>query len=285
MRNMQKSVSVVVVVVIAVMAWIAVAASGFAKQATIESSAPFPLEPGISNQFLPFVSGYELPTATPTPTITPTPSPTPLPSGVNVLPNFDAHTYTDQDGFEHLAIRGQVENTSGSSVVLVRVSVEIVNADGQVVDTISDYTALDLVHNNERACFHLDGYIPQNYSHFVWNATEYYTTVDHRPNLVVTDFDLWIIDISPWPPDYVYEYAVRGHIRNDEAVAVHGVDAIVTVFEDELVVGCIGFSSIDPPTIFPGESAEFESRSLIYIGPSFPPANRTHVVQATGYIP
>jgi hypothetical protein len=286
MSQSAKSMVVVAVILVAVAVWVALATYNlFGRGAEASDGAVSSVAGPPPKGFVPFVSAYDFPTATPTPTVTPTPSPTPLPSGVNVLPNFDAHVYTDPDGYEHLAIRGQVENTSGSSVMLVRVSVDVINTTGQVVDTIESYTALDVVHNNERACFHLDGYVPQNYSHFEWNAPGYYATGEIRPDLVVTDFDLWIIDISPWPPNYVFEYAVKGHVRNDEAVAVHGVDAIVTVLEDDLVVGCIDFSTVEPPTIFPGESAEFTSRDLVYIGPSFPPPERTHIVQATGYIP
>ena len=119
-----------------------------------------PVEHAYSDDtFLPYIAGNRVAQPTPTLTLappatataqaTPTATATTVPAGVTVLDNHT--TYMDSIGALH--IFGEVINNTGYNVEFVKITANLFDSGGQLVDTERTYTTLDVLLPSEKTCF------------------------------------------------------------------------------------------------------------------------------------
>ena len=200
--------------------------------------------------FLPTVYGgrASTPTATAraTATVQPTPTATVAPEGLTVLDNHTAF----RDSLDALHIVGEVRNGTQTNREFVRITGNMFDAGGQLVDTDFTYTRVDVLAPGERGCFHLLFYPgPPNWSSYQFEVSAW-EGGNVTTGLVVTQHS-GSFNILGW-------YELIGMIRNDTSQGAEYVQSIATLYNKaDRVVGC-DLTFVTADTLSPGESSSFK---------------------------
>lgn len=186
------------------------------------------------------------PTATATATTQPTPTATMIPQGLVVLENHTAF----RDSIDALHIVGEVLNGTQTNMEYVKVTANLFNSSGQIIDTDIGYTRLDVLAPSERGCFHIIFYPgPDDWSSYQFEV-DGYAGGDVITGLGVTQHTGGF-NILGW-------YEIVGIIRNDTGLTADYVKSIATLYNtSERVTGCdVAYVSAD--SLSPGESSSFK---------------------------
>lgn len=208
------------------------------------------------------------PTKTPTPTKTFTPTPTSIPSGVYILPN---HTYYI-DSIDSLWIVGEVWNNTLNYLTFVKISANLFNSYGQLIDTDYTYTWLDNLPPGEKTCFDiLFSDNPPGWTYYEFEAPTYWTDGEPLPNITVYNVS------GSYDPTYGW-YEIIGQARNDQGVRVEYVSPVSTLYNSGgKVIGC-DFSFVNSTHLDPGQISAFE---LLFSGRDYSDAS-SYRIQVDG---
>lgn len=218
----------------------------------VSTPAPTPtLTPASTST--PTPTGTATPTLTPsntsTPTLSPTPSPTRTPTAVpvEVLPNHSDYV----DSIDNLWIVGEVQNNTSDYLRFVRITANVFDGEGQLLDTNFSYIDLDSLSPHEKTCFDvLFSDEPAGWSYYEFEV-RYRTGGEPQPSLTVFNDRGSYDSIFGW-------YKIIGQVRNDHGSRVEYVKPVGTVYDASgTVVGC-GFTYVNATDLDPGQTSSFE---------------------------
>lgn len=185
------------------------------------------------------------PTPSPTPTVTATPTSTSVP--VEVLPNHSSYV----DSIDNLWIVGEVQNNTDDYLRFVRITTNLFDTAGQLLDISSSYIDLDSLSPDEKTCFSvLFSEEPAGWAYYEFEA-RYRTGGEPLPNLVIFN------DSGSYDPTFGW-YEIIGQVRNDHGSRVEFVKPVGTLYDGAgTVVGC-DFAYVNARDLEPGQTGSFE---------------------------
>jgi hypothetical protein len=191
--------------------------------------------------YLPAIIKSELPTPTPAPTQQP-------PGSVYVLPNHS--NYVTSWGSLHIV--GEVLNNTSDPISWIKISANLFDSTGHLLDTDFTFPYLDNLAAGEKTCFDLIfSEPPADWSYYEFEPPTY--SVDGEPLLNMNVFD----DSGRYDPtDGSYE--IIGQVRNDNSFRVEYVAPIGTLYNASgTVVGC-DLTWVNSTNLDPGQTSFFK---------------------------
>lgn len=187
--------------------------------------------------YLPYIVNHKLPT----------PTPTPMPPGVHILPNHYAYV----DLVDYLHIVGEVQNNTSNHLRFVRISANIYDSTGRLLDTDYTYIYLDNLPAGDKTCFDILLRQPVGWSYYQFEAPSYWTDGKPLPHLTVTNHS------GAYDPTFQW-YEVIGQVRNDHGTRVEYVSPVGTLYDESgTVLGC-HFTFVNSTHLDPGQTSAFK---------------------------
>jgi len=172
---------------------------------------------------------------------------TPPPPGVTILTNHSHYI----DSIDYLHIVGEVLNNTGDHLRFVKITANIYNSAGQLLDNDFTYIYLDNLPAYQKTCFHLLLSRPAGWSHYQFESPSYWTDGTTLPNLTVLNDD------GSYDPTFDW-YDLAGEVRNDSGRRVEYVSPVGTLYNAfGTVIGC-DFTYVDSTHLDPGQTSSFE---------------------------
>lgn len=169
------------------------------------------------------------------------------PAGVYVLNNHFA--YVDTIGYLHIV--GEVKNTTTNHLRFVKVTANIFNSNGQLLDTEFTYTYLDNLPAGDKTCFHIILKEPIGWSYYEFEPPTYLTDGQPLPNLTIFN------DSGSYDSTFGW-YRIIGQVRNDHGTRVEYVSPVGTLYNASgRVVGC-DFTYVNSTHLDPGQTSSFK---------------------------
>lgn len=182
------------------------------------------------------------PTATATPTATPIQLP---PSNVVVLDNHSTRL-TSIDSFY---IVGEVQNNTDSNVRFVRITADVFNGDGQLIDTTNTYARAEVLAPGQKSCFNvifLDE--PAGWASYQLHV-EYDTTTEQVRPLSVS---------SVTSGSNILGFELLGLVHNNGAEPLDFVKVIGTLYDSNDKVTFCNTTYSNAETLNPGASSSWK---------------------------
>lgn len=192
-----------------------------------------------------------LPTATPTETPTATPTQLP-PSDVVVLDNHSTRL-TSIDSFY---IVGKVQNNTDSNVRFVRITADVFNSDGQLIDTTNTYARAEVLAPGQKSCFNalfLDE--PDGWASYQLHV-EYDTTTEQIRPLSVSNVS---------SGSNILGFELLGLVHNNGAEPLDFVKVIGTLYDSNNKVTFCNNTYSNAETLNPGSSSSWKM-SFVELG-------------------
>lgn len=191
------------------------------------------------------------PTSTPTNTLTPTNTAAPVPPtavpGVHILTNHSSYV----DNIDYLNVVGEILNNTANHLRYVRITVNVFNTNGQLLDTDFTYTSLDTLPPGDKTCFQLWMEEPTSWSYYEFEAPSYWTDAEPLPNLAVFN------DSGSYNSTFGW-YEIIGQVRNDHGSRVEYVSPVGTAYNSSgVVIGC-DFTYVNSTHLDPDQTSSFE---------------------------
>ena len=186
-------------------------------------------------------------TSTLTPVNTPTSTSTSIQQSVQILPD---HSYY-VDSIDYLNIVGEVLNNTADNLRFIKISVNIYNSSGQLLNTDFTYTILDNLPAWDKTCFHVLLQEPADWSYYQFETPTYWTDGQPLPNLAVLN------DSGSYNSTFGW-YEIIGQVRNDQGSRVEYVSPVGTIFNSSgTVIGC-DFTYINSTHLDPDQISSFK---------------------------
>jgi hypothetical protein len=193
------------------------------------------------------------PTATPSSAATTTPSPTPTVSPTQPAANVSilANHSTYVDSIDYLHIVGEISNETANNLRFVRITTNVFDNNGQLLDTEFTYTYLDNLPAGDKTCFHVLMPLPNDWSTYEFEAPTYWT--DGEP-----PSDLEIFNVSgSYDPTFGW-YEIIGQVQNNAGHRIEFVSPVGTLYNNAgTVIGC-DFTFVQSRDLDPGQTSAFE---------------------------
>jgi len=155
------------------------------------------------------------------------------------------------DSIDYLHIVGEVQNNTTNHLRFVKITVNIFNGSGQLLDTDFTYIYLDNLLASERTCFQILLEEPTGWSYYEFEAPTYWTDGEPLPNLAVFN------DSGSYNSTFGW-YEIIGQVRNNHGTRVEYVSPVGTVYNASgVVVGC-DFTYVNSTHLDPGQTSSFE---------------------------
>jgi hypothetical protein len=199
--------------------------------------------------YLPLVMKQETPTPTqtPTPTVPPVPTVTTIPPGVHILQNYSHYV----DSIDYLHIVGEVLNNTSDHLWSVKITVNIFNGGGQLVDVDYSYMYLSNLPAWDKTCFEVLLQEPTDWAYYQFEQPTYWTDGTPLPNMTVYN------DSGSYDPTYGW-YEIIGLVRNDHGSRVEYVSPVGTLYNASgAVVGC-DFTYVSSTHLDPDQTSSFK---------------------------
>jgi len=201
------------------------------------------------------------------PAPTPTQTPTPPPAVVEVLPNYSWHI---NNGY--LVITGEVQNNTSNYVDLIEITVDIYNAQGQLIDTNTEYTYLNnALAPGDKTYFMHSLLEPPGWAFFGFEDPTYEVGGEPAPNLTIFD------DSFIWDP-ISGDYFLWATVRNDDVESVDYTHVIISIYNKTGTVIDGGYAPLNDEYLLPGLESDF---TVIFEGQDF--SNVSYRLQADGW--
>jgi hypothetical protein len=180
-------------------------------------------------------------------TATPTATPTLTPPGVHILSNHSSFV----DSIDYLHIVGEVENGTANHLRFVKITANVFDAAGHLLDTDFTYIYLDNLPAGMKTCFQILMAKPATWSYYEFEAPTYWTDGNPFPNLTVTNYS------GSYNPTFGW-YEIVGQVRNDHATRVEYVSPVGTTYgASGAVVGC-DFTYVNSTHLDVGQTSSFK---------------------------
>jgi hypothetical protein len=158
------------------------------------------------------------------------------------------------DSIDYLNIVGEVQNNTANHLRFVKITANIFNGSGQLLDTDFTYIYLDNLPASDRTCFHISLEEPAGWSYYEFEAPTYWTDGEPLPNLAVLN------DSGSYNSTFGW-YEIIGQVRNDHGTRVEYVSPVGTVYNASGVVGC-DFTYVNSTDLAPDQTSSFEMTFL-----------------------
>lgn len=166
---------------------------------------------------------------------------------VHILNNHFA--FVDTTGYLHIV--GEVRNDTSSHLRFIKITANIFNSGGQLLDTEFTYTYLDNLSPGDKTCFHVIMQEPIGWAYYVFEPPVY--SADGNPPLNLTVFD----DSGSYKSGWGW-YEIIGQVRNDHGARVEYVSPVGTLYNASgTVVGC-DFTFVNSTHLDPGQTSSFK---------------------------
>ena len=163
----------------------------------------------------------------------------------------------------------EVYNNTATGAELFVMYVNLYDANGNLIGTDGGGTRISIIHPQETSCSWVMMDKLPNFAYLDYYGS-YYETSDRRPSLSISDH-------SGNPDNYHYE--TQGIITNDSANTLHYPTAVVSLYINNIVVGCDRNTYL-LPDLAPGQQTSFHTYTWL----PAPTAITTYKLQADGSI-
>jgi hypothetical protein len=193
------------------------------------------------------------PTSTPTTTATasPTPSPTTTAGENGKITVLDNHlSYVSSTGSLHIV--GEVQNNTGIRAAFVKVTVNLFNAQHQLVDTDFTYVDLDPLPVGETTCFDILFFAEApSFSYYTFETSYSETSQASLPIALFGHSGSYHETFEDW-------YEVVGIARNDSGVNAEFVKIIGTLYQHNGQVLDCDFTFTNSDVLAPNQESSWE---------------------------
>lgn len=175
-------------------------------------------------------------------------APTALPPDTVLLGLLSDNNFTDN--FNTLTIAGEVRNDSNLNVGQTNITVTFYDAAGAVIGTANGETMLDVLPPGETSPFLITLTRPSGLASYSLRAVARPVSPKHKAQLSV-------VEVKRFEDDAGF-FHIKGIIKNiGNVVAKRSKVAAVIYGRDGRVIN-VGFAYITPPTLAPGEQANYD---------------------------
>jgi hypothetical protein len=175
------------------------------------------------------------------------PQPTPHPDGVYILDN--STTFIDPGGEQHFV--GEVFNNTDELLQLVEITVNLYDAQDQLLTTGAAYTPMFTLPARARTCFDVALVPPAGTVRYAFAAPAYFTGGAAIPPMSLLN-SAWAYDPASGG------YGLSGQVRSDYSGTAKFVQSIGTLTNAQRqVLGC-GFAFVDSTDLASGQISPFE---------------------------
>lgn len=166
---------------------------------------------------------------------------------MQILSNYSHYV----DSIDYLHIVGEVYNDTSNYLRFVKITANVFDSSGQLLDTDFSYTYLDSLPPDDKTCFHILMSEPDGWAYYEFEDPTYWTDGAPLPNLTIVN------DSSSYDPNYGW-YEILGQVRNDHGARVEYVSPVGTVYNSSsTVIGC-DFTFVNSTHLEPGQISSFE---------------------------
>ncbi len=167
-------------------------------------------------------------------------------SGVYILSNHSY--YVNSSGY--LNVYGEVYNGDSTHFDMVKVSANLYDGSGQLIDTSYDFL-WDNLPAGEKSCFAISLGQHSNWARYEFENPTYWTYGHAFPNIT-------LINVTVNYDSSSNQYTFLGQARNDHGAPVSGVAIIITLYEATgRVIGC-GIGWPNDSSLDPGQTSSFK---------------------------
>ena len=163
----------------------------------------------------------------------------------------------------------EIYNNTTTGIEFFKLFVDLYDVNGNLIGTDYSYAPLSIIHPQETACVDVMFENLPNFDYLNYGGT-YYETSERRPSLSISNH-------SGHPGSYAYE--TLGIITNNSASTVNGVNAVASLYINNIVVGC-DYDYAAVSTLAPGQQSSFNTYTWL---PN-PYAITWYKLQADGWI-
>lgn len=169
------------------------------------------------------------------------------PVGVYILPNHTSYI----DSIDYYHVVGEVLNNTPNYLRFVRITANLFNSSGQLIDTDYTYIYLDNLEPGARTCFNLFFSNSAGASYYLFEPVSYSTDGEPLPNLTAINYSGSYDATFGW-------YEIIGMVRNDSGSYVSYVSPVGTLYNSSgSVVGC-DYTYVNSTDLAVGQSSAFE---------------------------
>ncbi len=169
------------------------------------------------------------------------------PPGVHILNNHFAFV----DTLDSLHIIGEVRNSTNSYLRFIKITANIFNSGGQLLDTEFTSTYLENLPPGDKTCFHVIMQEPSGWAYYAFEPPVYSADGNPPPNLTVFN------DSGSYKSGLGW-YEIIGQVRNDHGARVEYVSVVGTLYNASgTVVGC-DFTFVNSTHLDPGQTSSFK---------------------------
>jgi hypothetical protein len=157
-------------------------------------------------------------------------------------------SYTDSISYLHII--GEVRNTIGGSIELVRIAANIFDSHGKLVATDHSYAYLDPLPNNTSTCFDVLLKAPADIGSIQFERPTYYPSSTLPALLSITN------DSGAYDPN-LHSYKIIGQVTNNDLAQVKFVRVTATLYNASgQAIGC-NFTYVSSTDLDPGQTSSF----------------------------
>lgn len=176
------------------------------------------------------------------------PVPTALPPDAVILGLMSDNSFTDD--FNTLNIVGEVRNDSPSDVGQAHIAVTFYDSNGAIIGTADGETLLEVIPPGETAPFLITVSRPAGFTSYSLRAVGRPVQPKHSAQLAVVQVKRF--------EDEAGFFHIRGIIQNTGSVISERTKVAAIIYGRGNNIINLGFTYVDPPTLAPGERANFE---------------------------
>lgn len=155
------------------------------------------------------------------------------------------------DNIDYLHIVGEVENNTANHLRFVKITANVFDSGGHLLDTGFTYTHLDSLPAGMKTCFSVLLPKPAAWSYYEFEAPTYWTDGEPLPNLSVTSHSGSYNATYGW-------YEIIGQVRNDHSTRVEYVSPVGTLYNSSgTAVGCY-FAYVNSTHLDVGQASSFK---------------------------
>ncbi len=160
------------------------------------------------------------------------------------------------DSIDYLHILGEVQNNTNKHLRFVKITANVFNGGGQLLDTALTYIYLDNLPAGQKTCFNVLLQKPAGWSYYEFESPTYWTDGNPLPNLTAFNLSGSYNSTIGW-------YEIVGQVRNDHGTRVEYVSPVATAYNAfGIVVGC-NPTYVNSTHLDPGQMSSFE---LLFVG-------------------
>ncbi len=145
-----------------------------------------------------------------------------------ILPNHSS--YVTSSGYLHIV--GEVYNDTPDHLRYVKITANILDSSGQLLDTDYNHIPLDDLPAGDKTCFHISLKEPAGWSYYEFETPGYWKDGKPLPRLTV-------LDDSGSYNSTCKDYEIIGQVRNGHGTRVEYVSPVGTLYNAAgTVIGC-----------------------------------------------